>query len=118
MDDPSNKHFRIVPFSVHATRGLLRDQKARRKAIGISLVVAVAMLTAGLTVLRSWLDAHEHPWRFVLFWFACAWVTILVLLLALFDLLLVRAQGRAERKAIREQFSRESRAGSPSQSDL
>ena len=56
MDDPSNKHFRMVPFSVHATRGLLRDQKARRKAIGISLVAAVAMLTAGLTVLRSWLD--------------------------------------------------------------
>ena len=118
MDDPSNKHFRVVPFSVHATRGLVRDQKARRKAIGISLVVAVAMLTVGLTVLRSWLDAHEHPWRFVLFWFACAWVTILVLLLALFDLLLVRTQGRAERKAIREKFSRESRAGSPSQSDL
>ena len=118
MDDPSNKHFRVVPFSVQATRGLLRDQKARRKAIGISLVVAVAMLTAGWTFLRSSLDAHEHPWRFVLFWFACAWVTILVLLLALFDLLLVRAQGRAEEKAIREQFPRESRTGSPTQPDL
>jgi hypothetical protein len=39
-----------------------------------------------------------------LFWFACAWETLLVLLLALFDLLLVRSQARAARKASRDEF--------------
>jgi hypothetical protein len=99
------KRFWMVPFSIHATRGLLRDQRSRRKTMAVSLLFAVAMLVLGLTVLRSWLNPHEHPWRFILFWFACAWDTLLALLLALLDLLLIRAQARATKKAFREQFS-------------
>ena len=96
----------MVPFTIHATRGLLRDERSRRKTMSISLVVAIVMLAAGLTVLRPWLNPHEHPWRFIFYWFACAWETLLVLLLALFDLLLVRAQARAARKAFREEISK------------
>ncbi len=101
------KKFRLVPFTIHATRGLLRDERSRRKTMAFSLLVAVVMLGAGLTVLRPWLNPQEHPWRFILYWFACAWETLLVLLLALLDLLLVRAQARATRKAIAEGFSRQ-----------
>jgi hypothetical protein len=85
--------------------------------MGFSLLVAVVMLVAGLTVLRPWLNPHEHPWRFLFFWFVCAWETLLVLLLALFDLLLVRAQARAARRAIREQFSKEATRDSPDAQD-
>lgn len=81
--------------------------------MAFSLLVAVVMLVAGLTVLRPWLNPQEHPWRFILYWFACAWETLLVLLLALLDLLLIRAQARAARKAIAEGFSRQLRADSP-----
>jgi hypothetical protein len=95
----------MVPFTVHATRGLLRDQSSRRKTMAISLAVALLLLVAGVTVLRPWLDPHEHPWRFVLFWLACAWETVLVLLLALLDLLLLRSQAREARKAFREDLS-------------
>jgi hypothetical protein len=102
---PPKKHFWMVPFTIHATRGLLRDQQARRKTMAVSLVIAVALLAAGLSVFRSWLDPHEHPWRFILYWLACAWETALVLLLALFDLLLVRAQARAARKTLQQQIS-------------
>lgn len=106
MDDrPPTKAFWMVPFTVQLTRGLLRDQRSRRKTMGVSLLVAVTMLVAGLTVLRPWLNPHEHPWRFIFFWFACAWETLLVLLLALLDLLLVRAQARDARKTLREEFS-------------
>ena len=101
---PPDKKLRVVPFSIHATRGLLRDQQSRRKTMAVSLVVALILLIGGLTVFRPWLDPHEHPWRFVLYWLACAWETVLVLLLALFDLLLVRAQTRAARKLLDEQF--------------
>jgi hypothetical protein len=100
----------MVPFTVHATKGLLRDQSSRRKTMAICLAVALLLLVAGLTVLRPWLNPHEHPWRFVLFWLACAWETVLVLLLALFDLLVLRAQARATRKAFREGFSKGSAA--------
>ena len=85
--------------------------------MGISLVVAVAMLVAGLTLLRSWLNPHEHPWRFILFWFVCAWETILVLLLALFDLLLIRAGARSAQRAIREEFSESTTVPSKAESD-
>ena len=103
---PQKKSFRVVPFSIHATRGLLRDERSRRKTMAICLLVAVIMLVAGLTVLRPWLDWHEHPWRFILYWFVCAWQTLLVLLLALLDLLLIRAQARAARKAISDGVSK------------
>lgn len=106
MDNPPPpKRLRIVPFSIHATRGLLRDERSRRKTMGFFLLVAVVMLVAGLTVLRPWLNPHEHPWRFVLYWLACGWETLLVLLLALLDMLLVRAQARAGRKAMQEGLS-------------
>src|SRR2546423_13776935 len=100
------KSFWMVPFTVQVTRGLLRDERSRRKTMGVSLLIAVGMLVAGLTVLRPWLNAHEHPWRFVFFWFACAWETLLVLFLALLDLLLIRAQARAARSAFGEEFSK------------
>jgi len=104
-EEPPKKSFWMVPFTVQVTRGLLRDERSRRRTMGISLLVAVLMLVAGLTVLRPWLNPHEHPWRFVFYWFACGWETLLVLLLALLDLLLVRAQARAARRAFQEELS-------------
>jgi predicted MFS family arabinose efflux permease len=100
---PPGKRFEMAPFTIHATRGLLRDQKMRRIMMAISVVLAVIMLVTGLTIFRPWLHPHEHPWRFVFFWFACAWQTVLAVLLALLDLLLAKAEARAARKALREQ---------------
>src|SRR4051812_28371287 len=100
---PPEKRLQTASFTIHATRGLLRDQKLRRIMMAISIAVALALLVTGLTIFRSWLDPHQHPWRFALFWLACAWQTILAILLALFDLLLTHAQERAARKALRDQ---------------
>jgi hypothetical protein len=97
---PPLKPFWMVPFTVHATRGILRDQRSRRVMMTISLVAAVALVAVGLTGLRSWLEPHEHPWRFIFYWLICGWQTLLVFLLALLDVLLIRAQARAARKAL------------------
>ena len=102
---PPEKRLEVAPFTIHATRGLLREQKSRRVLMVISVVVAFILLVTGLTIFRSWLDPHEHPWRFIIFWLACAWETVLAILLALFDVLLMRAQKRAARKALREQIA-------------
>lgn len=110
---PPKKSFWMVPFTIHATRGLLRDERSRRKTMAVCLLVAIVMLVAGLTVLRPWLNWHEHPLRFILFWFACAWETLLVLLLALLDLLLIRAQARATRKVFRDDLSKQTTPESP-----
>jgi hypothetical protein len=110
-DRPPEKRLRVAPFAIHATRGLLRDQKSRRRTMAVSIAVAVILAVTGLTVFRSWLDPHEHPWRFIFFWLACVWETVLAILLALFDLLLTRAQERAARKVLREQMQSNGDAG-------
>jgi cytochrome bd-type quinol oxidase subunit 2 len=99
---PEEKKLRSVPFVLHATRGLIRDRAMRRKVIAILLTVAVVMVLAGSTFFRVPLNPREHFGWFALFWLACAWFTITSLLLAVFDLLLLRAEGRAARRALRE----------------
>lgn len=108
---PPNKPFWMVPFTVHATRGILRDQRARRATMAVCLLIVLVMVVCGLTLFRSWLDPHEHPVRFILYWLACGWQTTLVLLLALLDLLILRIQARDERKALREQTDRAKKSG-------
>jgi protein-S-isoprenylcysteine O-methyltransferase Ste14 len=100
---PGKKRFWMASFAVLTTRGLIRDQKARRVVMGAALVEALLLIVAGSTFLREVLDPKERTLAFVLFWIACGWLTILAILLALFDLLLVRAQSRAARKVLMEQ---------------
>ena len=114
---PPKKGFWMVPFTVQVTRGLLRDERSRRKTMGFSLLVAVVMVVAGLTVLRPWLNPKEHPGRFLFFWFVCGWETLIVLLLAFLDLLLIRSQARVARKAFREQLSKDTNSVSPDDPD-
>ena len=71
------------------------------------VVVAVLMAICGSTLLQEWLNPREHALRFILLWLACAWFTATALLLALFDLLMVRTQGRSAGKALREQLGTE-----------
>ena len=91
---------KIASFALHAARGLLREQATRRRVMFATVLVAMLMLFAGTTLLAPLLLAHEHPFRFILFWGACAWLTLTALLLALLDLLMVRAQARAKRKEV------------------
>jgi hypothetical protein len=67
------------------------------------MLVALLILFVGYAVLDRWL--YDHPVAFVVYWAACAWVTLLCVLLAIFDLLLVRLQARREiRRIAREKF--------------
>jgi biotin transporter BioY len=108
---PPLKPFWMVPFTIQATKGLLRDQRSRRVIMAISLGVTLVLLLCGLTVLRAWLDPHEHAWRFIFYWLICGWQTLLVLLLALLDVLVVQAQARAARKALREDAKQKEASG-------
>jgi hypothetical protein len=71
------------------------------------LLVAMVLLFGGTTFLQPFLSPREHPAWFILFWLACAWLTLLALLLAIFDLLMVRIQSRAGRRVLRQKFDRE-----------
>jgi hypothetical protein len=104
-DEPAR--LRIVSFAIHSARGVIRDRSTRRRVMFITLVVAMFMLFFGTTFLQPLLSPREHPGWFLLFWLACAWLTLTALLLALFDLLMLRAQDRTARKSLGEKLNRD-----------
>jgi hypothetical protein len=101
MDEPPEKKLAISSFAIHSARGLIRDQNTRRTAMFVLLVVALVLLFSGSTFLRSILNPRQHPVWFILFWFVCIWLTFTALLLAIFDMLMVRAQTRKAGKILR-----------------
>lgn len=98
------KNLKVAGFSLQVTRGVLRDRGSRRMVMAGAVAVALGMMVLGSTFLDSTLDPHTHPARFILYWLACAWVTITALLLALLDLLMVRKDARALRENLERQF--------------
>lgn len=103
-NSPDEKELQPVSFIVHATRGVIRDQRTRRKAMAFLLALAVLMLLAGFTILQSFMNPREHPWFVILFWVVCVWLTFTATLLAIFDLLIVRLQARRAQRALREKL--------------
>jgi uncharacterized membrane protein YdcZ (DUF606 family) len=99
--------FRRVPrgplgWIVIFTRGLIFDQHLRRVTMFYVLVAAMLMALAGDVFLADWL---RHPVvRFAVYWLACAWLTILAALLAIYDLLMLRVQHRLMRRKLRERM--------------
>jgi uncharacterized membrane protein len=103
-NSPEEKDLSAVSFVVHVTRGVVRDQNARRKAMLFLLALALLLLILGFTVLQPALNPREHPWRVIFFWIVCIWLTFTALLLALFDLLVLRLQARRAERALREKL--------------
>jgi hypothetical protein len=103
--EPEKKQLSILSFVVHATRGVIRDQNTRRKTMFVVLVVALVLLFSGSTFLRPLLSPREHPVWFMFYWLVCAWLTMTAMLLALLDLLVVRARTRNAGKVLRGELS-------------
>jgi len=101
---PDQKRLRTTSFVVHATRGVIRGQSTRRKAMLLLLALALLLLIAGFTFLQPALNPQEHPWRVILFWIVCIWLTFTAMLLALFDLLVLRLEARRVERALREKL--------------
>jgi len=68
------------------------------------MVTALALLFSGLTFLQSALNAREHTVWFILFWAICAWLTLTALLLAIFDVLILKAGTRKAQRELRERL--------------
>jgi hypothetical protein len=98
VNSPDEKRLQATSFVVHATRGVIRDRNTRRKAMLVLLALALLLLILGFTILAPALNPREHPWRVIFFWIACIWLTFTALLLALFDLLVLRLQAQRAEK--------------------
>jgi hypothetical protein len=49
--------------------------------------------------------ARKHVWLYFAYWIVCAWLTIAGMLLAVFDMLIIRAAGRAMRQRIEQDIA-------------
>ena len=85
------------------TKGILRDQKMRRLMMFWVMLAALILLFLGSWLLSDkW--AREHPWLYIGFWAVCGWLTITGMLLALLDMLALRAAQRAARRVLEKQM--------------
>jgi len=75
-------------------REILRDRVQRRQIMAKMLLLALALMAAGLWLLDHWLAANL--WRFLLWWAACAGLTSLTMLFALYDFVAVLREERAK----------------------
>jgi hypothetical protein len=105
---PEEKPLQHASFAVHATRGIIRDQRTRRRVMVIVLTAALILMICGSTVLKQTLDPREHAGWFLFFWLVCAWLTVTAILLAIFDLLMLSANARKAQRELREDIKPES----------
>lgn len=60
------------------------------------MAVALVMLFLGSWLLSDdW--ARQHVWLYMAYWAVCGWITLTGVLLAIFDMLIIRATARALR---------------------
>jgi hypothetical protein len=89
-------------FVIQISKGLIRDQRSRRTLMFYSVLSVLVLIFAGSTLLWDWL--REHPVLFIAYWGGCAWVTLLAVLLALYDMAKVRGDAVRERRRLRQEL--------------
>jgi len=91
---------KAVSLTVAISRGILRDLRMRRTVLFFVILSAIAMVFIGSTLLLGFLT--EHPGWFLLYWGGCLWLTLLSVLMALFDILMLRRAAQTERQRLKK----------------
>jgi hypothetical protein len=95
----------VLNLVLQLTKGFLRDPKMRRSLMFYIMLVALVMLFFGWVFLSErW--ARENKWLYLGYWAVCAWLTLTAMLLAAFDILLIRAANRAKRRLMEAELVR------------
>lgn len=88
---------------VTLTRAFVLDARLRRTLMFYVSLGATLMVFIGSVLIDTTLRAH--PFIFLGFWAVCAWLTIAAMLLAIFDLLAVRAAAREARRQLERELT-------------
>ena len=99
-------------FVIQISKGLIRDQRARRMVMFYSVIVALVLIFAG-SIMFSDAWAHEHPFLYIGYWAGCAWITLLAVLLAFYDIVKVRADVRRERRRLERELIEKAKIENP-----
>ncbi len=96
-------------FVLQISKGIIRDPLIRRRVMFIVVAAALIMLFSGATFLAPHID--KNLLLFLGYWGACAWLTILSILMAMYDLLMVRAKTRQEERELNAEILRKMKDG-------
>ena len=91
-----------VRFVLKASKGLVRDHRMRRTLMFYDVLVVLVLIFLGTTLLWNWL--RGHPFFFIAYWGLCAWLTLLAVLLALYDMAKVRLDAQRARRQLEQEF--------------
>ena len=89
-------------FVIQVCKGLIRSQQVRRTLMFYNVLVLLLLIFAGSTFLWSWL--HDHILFFLGYWGVCAWLTLLAVLLALYDMAMVRLAAKRARRELEAEY--------------
>ena len=89
------------------TKGVIRDQAMRRKMMFWVMLAAMIMLFVG-TVFISDQWMRLNPWLAIGYWAVCGWLTLTGMLLAIMDMLVIRAIHRIARRRIESEMLKKS----------
>jgi hypothetical protein len=85
------------------TKGIIRDQTMRRKMMFWVMLAAIVMFAAGWAFITDqWI--RQNPWFTMGYYLVCAWLLLAAMLLALMDILVLRAIHRAARRKIEREI--------------
>ncbi len=104
-----------VRFVIQISKGLIRDQRVRRTLMFYNVLAVLLLIFAGSTVLWTWL--RGHPLFFIGFWGLCAWLTLLAVLLALYDMAKVRLDAKRARRQLEQDYLNTQKDHTPDDSD-
>lgn len=93
-----------MKLTIQITRGLIRDLRMRRLVMFFGMLADLVMLFAGAVFLDKFL--LDKPWLFILYWVICGWLTLTILLLAIYDMIVMRATAIRDRRRLREEIFR------------
>lgn len=89
------------------TRGLLLDSRQRRQIMIYVIVAAVGLTVVGGTVGFDFL--RTNIWVFSAYWLLCAFLTLLAVLLAIYDLLMLRLLARRVQRDLETRMEEEAK---------
>ncbi len=85
-----------IRLAVDIATGIAFDQRTRRRAMFVLTLTALVILFVGTTFL--WPVFPAHPLFFAIYWLVCAWITVCVMLLSIYDLIAVARTNRRDRR--------------------
>ncbi|HEY3900750.1 MAG TPA: hypothetical protein VGM54_19225 [Chthoniobacter sp.] len=87
---------------IQICKGVIRSHRVRRTIMFWNVLAVLVLAFLGSTFFWSWLRAN--PVWFLGYWALCGWLTILAAVLAVYDMIRVRLEGRHAEGRLHEKY--------------